>query len=271
MTRPVVSIIVPVYNAAAYVAECLQSLIAQTYPALEIIVIDDGSTDNSYAMCQSLCSTSNRIRLYHQANAGVSAARNAGIAKSTGDYIMFVDADDALRDATTVETLLQAYTSQHDVLIYKKYHAHHTDTRKTITCPVRKIAWRLVMRETLNAPWNKVYRAEIIKQHSVDFPVGVKIGEDLMFNIAYFRHVQMVAMIDYGGYVYREDNIHSATKNLSATVGRDLARARKKLLCWAMQQRSLSLGIAYGYIALKNTRVTILQWWRRTKHKGGSA
>ena len=161
MTRPVVSIIVPVYNAAAYVAECLQSLIAQTYSALEIIVVDDGSTDDSYAICQSLCNTSDRVRLYHQANAGVSAARNTGIDKSTGDYIMFVDADDALRDATTVETLLQAYTSQHDVLIYKKYHAHCTDTRKTVAYPVRKIAWRLVMRETLNAPWNKVYRKSI--------------------------------------------------------------------------------------------------------------
>ena len=100
-----VSIIVPVYNTGAYLAPCLESLIAQTYRNLEIILVDDGSTDGSGAVCDDFAGRDNRIQVIHQKNAGVSAARNAGLDAMRGSYLLFVDGDDTL-SPDALETVL---------------------------------------------------------------------------------------------------------------------------------------------------------------------
>lgn len=91
-----VTIIVPVYNTGAYLSPCLESLIAQTHRDLEIILVDDGSTDGSGAICDDFARRDERIKVIHQKNSGVSAARNAGLENASGTYLTFVDADDAL-------------------------------------------------------------------------------------------------------------------------------------------------------------------------------
>ncbi len=102
-----ISVIIPVYNAAATVERCVRSLTEQTYPYLELVLIDDGSTDQSLAICQAFAQQDNRIRVYTQENAGVSAARNSGLDKVTGDYVAFTDADD-FWEPHGMETLLDA-------------------------------------------------------------------------------------------------------------------------------------------------------------------
>ena len=92
--KDLVSIIVPVYNGAEYIEKCLNSLMHQTYKLLEVIIIDDGSTDNTAIICKKICVKDARFRYYYQSNAGVSSARNNGIKISQGEYIVFVDADD---------------------------------------------------------------------------------------------------------------------------------------------------------------------------------
>lgn len=96
MNQPLISIIVPVYNAQAYLQDCVRSITQQTYSLLEILLINDGSQDESGALCDRLAETDKRIRVFHQENRGVSAARNLGLDNATGDYVMFVDCDDAL-------------------------------------------------------------------------------------------------------------------------------------------------------------------------------
>jgi glycosyltransferase involved in cell wall biosynthesis len=96
MTCPLISLVVPVYNVAPYLPTCLDSIIGQTYVTLEIILIDDGSTDGSGALCDKYAMKDVRIHTYHQKNGGLSAARNAGILQAHGDYIAFVDSDDCL-------------------------------------------------------------------------------------------------------------------------------------------------------------------------------
>ena len=102
-----VSIVVAVYNIEEYIYDCLKSIGRQTYPYLEIIVVDDGSKDNSGEICDSFAKKDNRVKVIHQLNQGLSAARNTGIAQSTGQYIMFVDGDDKLPQ-NSVENLLLA-------------------------------------------------------------------------------------------------------------------------------------------------------------------
>lgn len=94
MNNPLVSIIVPVYNTEKYIRECLQSLIHQSYAHIEIIAVDDGSTDNSLKILNDISAKDKRLKIFSQPNQGISAARNFALTKTTGEYVMFVDADD---------------------------------------------------------------------------------------------------------------------------------------------------------------------------------
>ena len=107
MNTPLVSIIVPVYNTEKYICECLHSLIQQSYSHIEIIAVDDGSTDSSLSILNDISEKDNRLKVFSQCNQGVSAARNLALKKATGEYIMFVDADDWI-DLSTIEECLQA-------------------------------------------------------------------------------------------------------------------------------------------------------------------
>ena len=93
-TQPLLSVIVPVYNAAPYLRRCLDSICGQTYPNLEIILIDDGSTDSSLEICKQYAAKDPRVRVLHQANKGLPATRNVGIEQSKGEFFTFVDSDD---------------------------------------------------------------------------------------------------------------------------------------------------------------------------------
>ena len=104
MKQPLVSVIVPVYNVEPYLGPCLESLRAQTYPDLEVLLVNDGSTDGSRELCAAMARADRRFHLIDQANAGVSAARNAGLARASGKYLQFVDGDDRLSPQAT-ETL----------------------------------------------------------------------------------------------------------------------------------------------------------------------
>ena len=117
------SIIVPVYNVESYLSECIESVLNQIYPNYEMILIDDGSTDGSGVLCDELAAKDARIRVIHQENGGLSAARNTGIRNSTGDYILFLDSDDFL-DPDATEELLSCQSSGVDVLmgLYRNYY-----------------------------------------------------------------------------------------------------------------------------------------------------
>lgn len=108
MLNDTVSIIVPIYNKEKYLEKCLDSILGQTYRDLEIILVDDGSTDNSLAICQRYAEKDLRIKIYHKSNGGVSSARNLGLEKSTGKYISFVDPDDFIHSEfiEQLETML---------------------------------------------------------------------------------------------------------------------------------------------------------------------
>jgi glycosyltransferase involved in cell wall biosynthesis len=114
--NPKISIIIPVYNAAAYLAECLNSVLRQTYVNLEILLIDDGSTDGSAALCERFAARDGRIRVFHQENRGQSAARNRGLDAMTGELIAFVDADD-IAEPDMLERLLEALDTGADLSI----------------------------------------------------------------------------------------------------------------------------------------------------------
>lgn len=102
-----VSFVVPIYNVELYLRECIDSILKQTYQEIEIILVDDGSTDNSSKICDEYLSIDDRITVIHKPNSGLSDARNLGVNTAKGDYIMFVDSDDFLADESVVERLIR--------------------------------------------------------------------------------------------------------------------------------------------------------------------
>lgn len=206
-----VSIIVPVYNVEQYLERMIVSILVQTYPHFELILVDDGSTDSSLGICKKITDT--RIRVIEQKNAGVSVARNNGMNHAKGDYIIFVDSDDSV-EPDMLEKLMNIPLEDNELIIYG-YYIHDLEKNDEITKNVgnsqareltpKTIAtnfWTYYSQGLINSPCNKLYRTAIIRENDILFPEGVKMGEDLLFNLTYFDHIHRFKIIDQYFYHY---------------------------------------------------------------------
>lgn len=193
-----VSVIVPVYNGEEFIDECLHSIMGQTYPDLEILVIDDGSTDGSLALCRGLSDTELRIRLFHQENAGVSAARNHGLREARGEYVIFVDADDALLP-TAVETLLKAAQSGADFVI-GSYEIFRAGAARQVIREPMALALPFTeetekLEDLVSQIWGRLYKRSVIEENRIRFPEGIPYGEDTIFNLHYCQYARKAAAL----------------------------------------------------------------------------
>lgn len=212
-----VSIIIPVYNACRYLAECLESVIAQTFQDIEIICINDGSTDDSVKILKEFQKRDARFIVINQKNQGVSAARNAGLEIATGKYIGFVDSDDTITPEF-FETLYEIVEqNQCDVVFSRSLSSermiqnNRKYTRKEIGSEILPLYFK---EDGHNAIWNKLYAASLIQNNNLLFPVGKTHGEDAEFNILFLLYAESLFTVDYGGYHYRETE-GSATRNVT--------------------------------------------------------
>lgn len=215
--KELVSIIVPIYNGELYLDQCIASILNQSYPQIEVLLIDDGSTDQSGIICDRYAKRDSRVRVVHQENGGVSSARNHGLRLASGKWVQFVDSDDYL-DAKMTETLVSAIQEQQTELAMCGYTIIHPDRRELMllpsvpVLPVQKLDEQiphLFGRYLLNTLWNKLYIREKI---TVSFEEGCSLGEDLFFNLAYFKNIQQLTVLDEALYFYVLDNAQSLTK-----------------------------------------------------------
>ena len=187
MKEPYISLIIPVYNVSWYLRQCLDSVIGQTYNNLEIIIVDDGSTDDSGSICDDYAQVDNRILVFHTENHGLAAARNYGIDRATGEYLAFLDSDDWI-DPGMFEKLV-SYTKEYDpdVLAFKyaiewKDHTEDIflnlkDADKVAVYEGKEIVTDFILGERIsNCSWNKLYRRSIFSD--VRFPDG-EVYEDI--------------------------------------------------------------------------------------------
>ena len=213
MNQPLVSFIVPVYNAEIYLGPCLESLRSQTWPDLEIILVNDGSTDGSGQLCAAAARVDGRIRFLDRPNGGVSAARNAALAAAKGDYLQFSDSDDLLTPDATETLVRAAQVTGADLVIS---HFFRVDGEKQAQRGHIK-GERLLTRqefaqEMVKAPanyyygalWNKLYRRSIVEKQGLRFEEGVSWSEDFLFNLEYLRHVRLVAAVPKPLYYYHK-------------------------------------------------------------------
>lgn len=206
-----ISVIVPVYNAEAYLGECVESLMRQTLNDIEILLINDGSIDNSAVICEKYSALDNRIRFFNQPNAGVSVARNKGLQEAKGEYVCFVDADDVVA-SNFLQTLFDmsgcgdfaicGYTRNQSILGQKGSTVKYYDTKSFII---------QIFDESLVHPniWMMMFKNAIIQKKKISFTPGCVRNEDTEFYIKYMIHENRIAVSDYKGYFYR-DNPNSA-------------------------------------------------------------
>lgn len=217
-----VSIIIPIYNAEKYLRPCLESINQQTYRDFEVILVDDGSRDSSKKICEEFCKKDpEHYKYYWKKNAGVSSARNFGISKSEGEWIMFIDADDMISECA-IEQLLNTLDVEKDDMVVCGY-TRNTSMFK-VSSKITRYSSVSLIRLLLNSPnyknlysdlgelfddiilmsvWAKLYKKAIIDSNGVKFKTNLQVCEDVVFNYEYFSYIKNVIFTHSVLYYYR--------------------------------------------------------------------
>ena len=212
MDKVKISIVIPVYNAEKYLDACLSSILDQDMHSYEVILVDDGSTDSSPLICDRYSGTDARFRTIHKPNGGVSSARNAGISLSQGEYVMFVDADDALSPESL--SILSSLTAEKpDIVIggfniyqgeipYRTVIPYESEFFPSAGLPEFFDATMHRLGELFRGPWAKLYRSSVIKKHSLRFDENLSYAEDKLFVYQFMNKISSAAAVDTPVYEY---------------------------------------------------------------------
>lgn len=212
-----ISVIVPVYNVDEnYLEKCIESVLGQDYGNVELLLIDDGSTNGAPAVCDRYAGLDERVVCLHQENAGVSVARNNGLDHATGDYVVFVDGDDYLSDGAL--TAIMQYEDGKDLdILFFGYCTNYTnrEINRVMTDPDMSVFKaedlslailqgdkRLGMVE-VGAPWGKLIKRSIIEDNAVRYTKGLKKGQDTVFTLHLLVHCSKISYAPVAGYHYR--------------------------------------------------------------------
>lgn len=198
-----VSIIVPMYNVERYISKCLSSLINQTYTNIEILLIDDGSSDNSTQIVENMSYNRPYIKLIKQENSGVSKARNEGLKHANGKYIIFIDADDWI-EQNYIELLVNTCEKGNLDFVFCDWFVHENDRLYTASINIdlekqgngENLFKHYLESRHGGAPWGKVYLKSIIDKYKIRFKDNLPYGEDYLFNLKYIAHINSYEYID---------------------------------------------------------------------------
>ncbi|MBQ3599721.1 MAG: glycosyltransferase family 2 protein [Lachnospiraceae bacterium] len=205
-----VSIIIPVYKAEKYIKRCVDSVLAQEYKDLEIILVDDGSPDNCNSICDDYARKDERVKVIHKKNEGVSKARNSGLEQITGDYVQFVDSDDYLKPQMTKMLVEAMEREQADLVVcgFMEDNLNFSRISKMEEKPGIYKKEQILENITRNpyslhygVLWNKLFRAEHLKKH-LYFQAHMNFGEDFIFNLHYLKYAKKIAVIEEPLYFY---------------------------------------------------------------------
>lgn len=224
MFIPGISVIIPVYNAAKTLDRCIISILEQSYRDFELILVNDGSTDGSFAICEKYRLLDSRVVVFSQKNAGASSARNRGLDNARGKYVTFVDSDDWV-DSNYLESYHQACVGDsYDVIftgIVHEYPDGNCMIKKLLSADARNakdladFIFQIHKQSMLGWVCNKIYRSEIIKLHNIKFHTEINIREDQLFTLDYLQFVDKAKAITVALYHYvdNSDSLSHKEKN----------------------------------------------------------
>lgn len=249
-----VTVIVPVYNVANYVSQCVESILAQSYKNLDIILVDDGSTDGSGAICDGFTALDERVRVFHFENAGVSAARNRGIKESCGEWICFVDGDDRVFP-DYIECMLNLALEKGAEVVSTTEFMCDYDKDQVVNDKIEVITGQEAVRRILcyKLPIgcnSKLFRKVFLEENGIKFFEDLAVGEGFNFNCLAFGRADKVAVCRRKIYFYRKDNPNSVTTKFNPVKWENgiyaIERIRENLL-----EESPDILVAWRYA-----------WWR---------
>lgn len=243
-----VSVIIPVYNVEDYVEKAVHSVINQTYRDIEIILIDDGSTDQSAYICNQLASNDSRIIVCHKKNEGVSAARNTGISKASGDWLMFVDADDwidsdaierlmSIENAESVDIVLATYLwdfngketrASNEGRRIVAYDVEQHRSEVLAACMLGPSEAKNLFDESfhnlpkISVPVAKLYKSSTVKDNDIWFDTNLALGEDTLFNLQFYMHAKKL--------IYLNDTIYHYVIRRGSAVNSNLDRKKDLII-----------------------------------------
>ena len=224
-----VSIIVPVYNAETRLRRCAESILAQDYPELELILVDDGSRDGSYDLMCRLAQQDARVKAIHKENGGVSSARNRGLAEASGRYIQFADADDWLPMDATKLLVRELETQNADLAVGDFYRvvdetvSRKGSIKKGGVMSLVEYADKMLLTPAdfyYGVLWNKLYKKQLIDAYQIRMDETISYSEDTIFNLQYLTHVNKIAVTKSPVYYYvkTEGSLVMKNLNLQSTI-----------------------------------------------------
>lgn len=225
--EPLLSVVVPVYNVERYLRQCVESIRIQSYRQLQIVLVDDGSTDGSGTLCDTLKSEDERITVVHKANGGLSDARNAGVEVAIGDYVHFLDGDDFYTDNEVLAGLVSALnTYQHpDILLFCRKDFYEDNNATTLEAPYntdfinnasdkKQVFEHLIRKQRFNmSACFQIVRRSLLGAGKVEFVRGL-LSEDLDWSIQLWHSIRTVKAVNIYGYLYRHHS-HSISTTIS--------------------------------------------------------
>lgn len=254
--EPFVSVIIPVYNLESVIGRCIESILQQTYTDFEVLIIDDGSTDNTLTVCKTYMNDG-RVACYSKRNGGASDARNYGLAKAKGKWCMFIDGDDYVEpdffSKLSSNTDAELIISGVKFLNRNGYSSPPYDETIKISeessCLLDNEFCKLYFR----TPWAKLFRRDIITKYGLRFDTMLHIGEDTEFVFQYLGYVKKVRFVPVCGYCYKVDFYEQASKHAmnAAEVSRHL-----DAILWTKGLRPLKERIHYDFPLTNNLLTT---------------
>lgn len=236
-----VSVIVPVYNAENYLEECIQSILQQTYPNIELVLVNDGSRDHSHEICEKYAQDGRAVYV-NKENGGASSARNAGLKQATGDYVMFVDADDFIEE-TMVDDMYKALKGSDSQVVccgFKKFYdnEHSIDyavvdvNGKNPTETHQIIFNELIGGRGCGSPVCKMYCHTILQKENILFDEKISNNEDVLFNLEYFKTISRAVVLDIHPYNYRkgQESLSSGYMKNWKALHLKIYEAKKRIL-----------------------------------------
>lgn len=263
------SIIIPVYNVERYLLLCLDSILHQSSPSWECILVDDGSSDDSGKVCDEFAEIDSRFRVFHKKNGGVSSARNLGISKASARYISFVDADDRVSkdyvskivygmQSTDLLFFAHSAVKEGDYVTTYQRSPFRVEGKKQIEKHVLKLKRTRQGVEVFSFTWNKAFKRKIIVDNRISFLEGLSTREDEVFTNQYCHYIESMSYIDDAIYLYTivdsgltaRKKTFNDLKTLSYALDQSTDWCNNSVLKGHVKARSLYFGLEAAFLCL---------------------
>ena len=273
MDNALISVIVPVYNAASFIEKCVHSIQAQTHENLEIILVNDGSRDNSGEVCDALSREDKRIKMIHKENGGASSARNAGLDVAQGAYVAFVDSDDTIQPDMYARLYQRILESNTDICVCG-YNMLYDNYMRVVKAPgevnlTRIDLWNYYLSDyrtyfpLFSGPWNKLYNMDVVQ--AIRFPTDMRNWEDAWFVIDCIKVTEKgISLLSPALYNYSQmSNLSSLSKNIANDDTNKMLMRLKETMQQALPHKSENIErliVCQQYVhqvAVAHTAITI--------------